>query len=147
MISWEEFCLLAEKTFRFLETDFNFKLDPARQRPFLDYRGDKVKVSLYYEPVDRPELDLGIDRIQKFDKYVPSFAIYELKRLQGHPPPGVEFPPKTRAEMETVLSRMADELKTYAQEVLRGDLHELDLIERARQDDDKRNELLSGGLN
>lgn len=77
---------------------------------------------------------MGIRRKRDMGKHIPSFGIYEFKRLVGLADKKMSPFPKTKEEMWQELNILAKDLKTYCQSVLKGDMSDFSVIEKERKE-------------
>lgn len=113
MISWKEFVEHAEKKFAFLHLDYGFT-ETSRETPFLDYQRGDLRVSLYFKPSGRGELDLLIrNRPSLSEEWAPA------KRLSHFPtstPPDA-FPSRPGEEFCATLEEVENRLGVMAQKL------------------------------
>src|ERR1700733_12397008 len=116
---WKKFVDITTRHFEFLETDFRFERQET-QRPFINYKSIKLKVSIYYG--ERYELDLRIRKLSDDPRRVPSIGIGMLMQ-----PPYSQSTesylspfPSTPEDLEIEVQRLATLLKKYGSGILKA---------------------------
>jgi hypothetical protein len=133
MVNWQDAIDIVSSQFRYLETDFGFKLISLAP-PFIKYESKTIKLNIYYEIDGRGELDLSIEPFEKFDSLINDRREYGIKDLmrvnrdKGHDGYIVPFP-GTINELETNVRELSDLLKKYGESVLKGDISDFIRIE------------------
>ena len=136
MVTWEEFIEIVKRNFEFLEKDFSFK-KLSEKMPFVTYQSQQVTLDIHYDIERYRELDLGIQPVEKIDKFQRSFGIGVLIRLndpEGIQPHYMSPFPKTKNEVEFEVKKLANLLYQYGLKVLKGDLSDLRSIQKKRED-------------
>ena len=131
---WGEFVTIVDKHFKYLETEFGFKW-VSNLTPFVIYESSSLRLKVFWEDDGHHEVDLGIDPFQRIDKHNISFGISELVRLH-HPKESESYEsshPRTKEDLDISVRELAMIVKKYGSDVLRGDLKDLERIEKLRE--------------
>jgi hypothetical protein len=134
MSLWEKFLDIAIYRFGFLEEDFNFQRNSANP-PFLIYVSDKISVRVFYDAENHCELDLRIRRNGDDPRKTPSIGLTTLMFLaKGKKAEHYLSPfPSTEEQLEIEVRRLAELLRQYGGDILRGDERVFERIEALRR--------------
>jgi hypothetical protein len=135
MITWEEFANIVERYFKYLEADYGFKR-LSKDKPFIKYKSNTISLDIYFDIDRHRELDLGIKPLKKIDKLERSFGIGVLIMLNstngkdlGYMSPFLN----TKQEAVFEVKKLADLLLKYGLNVLKGDMSDLERIQKNRE--------------
>jgi hypothetical protein len=135
MVTWEQFLECVDQTFGFLKRDFGFNLTSTK-RPFVVFESAELRVSIFYDLSGSCELDVRIRKKCDDPRFNKSIGIGVLKAVNERS--GAEklmaSYPKTLDELNLKMTQLAGLLLVYGADLLRGDLHEFDVIRKKEVD-------------
>lgn len=132
---WDCFVASVDKHFKYLEDEFGFRR-VSQKVPFVVFESSSLRVRVYYDSPGRHELDLSIEPFEKIDRLGRPFSAGMLAQL--HDPEkwrGYLSPfPNTPEKVEVEVKALADKLRLYGKDVLRGDLADLRKVARLNEE-------------
>jgi hypothetical protein len=139
MRMWDEFKIIVEKHFNYLETEFGFR-QVSFEVPFIIYESPFLCIRIFWEYGGRYELDLGIESKNESKNGLPSISLGMLAQLYK-PKKDKNFEwllIKTKEQLDSGVRELAELLRKYGTNLLRGDFHELDTIHKLEKKAAKR---------
>jgi len=132
---WEKFSELVFRDFKYLESEFGFVCKSSKP-PFITYESDRVKLSIFYDTSRRCELDLRVRKLGDDPRKTYSLGIGTLIRLNGGKAnEGYLSPfPANEESLKVEVQRLAELLKTYGLNVLKGDVRDFGRMEQLEQE-------------
>lgn len=131
---WDNFVTIVDNYFQYLESEYGFR-KTSDKIPLVEYKSPiiPIRIVLFLDTDGRRELDLRIYQPHKLLNGV-EYSI-GIDTLIQYYRPGLSRkyikPEYTKEGLNLAVKEAADLLHQYGSTFLRGDLHDLELIEKA----------------
>ena len=130
---WEDFITIVDLKFKYLETEFGFR-KTSDKMPFVKYESDvtPIRINIFLNISGRRELDLSIIQPNKTRNGI-EYSIGIDTLIQYYKPELLRKyikPEYTKEGFEMAVQELAELFHQYGSVVFRGDLRDLERIEK-----------------
>ena len=132
---WANFLETVGRHFGFLETELGFVLKSIKP-PVVIFESDKLQVLILYDVTRGHELALGLRRLADDPRKPLSLGVEMLMEFkEGRRTDNYRTPfPTTSEALETEVARLAELVRNYGADVLKGDLRAFDWLQQREQE-------------
>jgi hypothetical protein len=131
---WDEYIAIVDQYFKYLETEFGF-MRVSTEPSSIEYESVFVRISIFWDYWGNRELDLAVRPFKKMDSLGRAFGISRLAAL--HHKNYISPFPDTKEELDAAIKGLAELLQECCLSILRGDLRDLERIQKIRNKADK----------